>query len=57
MDSAVGLSRRQTAVLTAAALVLYLQAALWIRYGLHYAIGDSLVRSSNARTMVFGRHP
>lgn len=38
-------------------LVVYLAAAVWMRAGLGYSIGDSLARSANARAMVSSRFP
>ena len=39
------------------ALVVYLAAGWWMRYQLHYAIGDALSRSADARAVVESRDP
>ncbi len=44
-------------LLVLASFVLYLAAALWIRYSLDYAIGDALSRSATARATLFGASP
>jgi len=44
-------------VLAAVCLVLYLAVGAWLLFGLHYVIGDSMVRATNARIMLFGRDP
>ncbi len=46
-----------TQLLALASFVLYLAAALWIRYGLDYAIGDALSRSATARATLFSAAP
>jgi hypothetical protein len=38
-------------------LIVYIAAAVWMRAGLGYAIGDALARSANARAMVESRYP
>lgn len=38
-------------------LIAYIGAAVWMRAGLGYAIGDALARSANARAMVESRYP
>ena len=38
-------------------LIVYIGAAVWMRAGLGYAIGDALARSANARAMVQSRYP
>jgi len=53
----LGITRRQAFWLTIAALVVYVHVALWIRYGLHYFIGDAISRNYSARMIVFGRRP
>ncbi len=37
--------------------IVYIGAAVWMRAGLGYAIGDALARSANARAMVQSRYP
>ncbi len=44
-------------LLSLAALAVYVVAAVWMREHLHYAIGDSIARSANAKQMVFSRDP
>jgi len=40
-----------------AAFVAYIGFGLWIRYDLHYIIGDSLARTANAVYVIGGRDP
>jgi hypothetical protein len=38
-------------------LALYICVGVWLLFGLHYVIGDAMVRATNARIMLFGRDP
>lgn len=44
-------------VLAIACFALYLGVGAWLLFGLDYVIGDSMVRATNARIMLFGRDP
>lgn len=44
-------------VLAFVCLVIYVAVGAWLLFDLHYVIGDSMVRSTNARLMLFGRDP
>ena len=44
-------------LLVLVALVVYLAASVWLREDLHYAIGDAIARSANAKQMLFSRDP
>ena len=45
------------AALSVVALAVYVAAAVWMRESLHYAIGDALARSADARYVVNSRDP
>ena len=58
-DGAAGYrySRRIEIVVFLVAFASYIALAMWMRAGLHYAIGDSLSRNQSARTVLFGSQP
>ncbi len=58
-DGAAGYrySRRVEIVVFLVAFASYIALAMWMRAGLHYAIGDSLSRNQSARTVLFGSQP
>jgi Dolichyl-phosphate-mannose-protein mannosyltransferase len=37
--------------------ILYVVVAIWMRYSMHYAIGDSLARTAGAEYVLFSRDP
>jgi len=47
----------ETRVLALLALAAYLFAGWWLRHHLHFAVGDALARTANAKYMLFARHP
>ncbi len=44
-------------ILALLALAAYLFAGWWLRHHLHFAVGDALARTANAKYMLFARHP
>ena len=51
------LSRRIEILVFLVGFASYVLLAMWMRAGLHYAIGDSLSRNQSARTVLFGSQP
>ena len=44
-------------VLAVLSTILYLVASVWLRYTMHYVIGDSLARTADAAYVLFSRDP
>lgn len=57
LAAADAIERWWPAGLAVLALVVYVVAAIWMRETLHYAIGDSLARSADARYVINSRDP